>query len=148
MCLPMTTMTNGHKAAEMHATNTITTLAQAEAYAASTKARYSNPLPSFATYKEGVENFLRESAEWEGLDQHYFYSVNRYGYSESSDNAAGGLDVSWAFQASRSDPENYTIRLHYHHLPEDGVRRAMQRAEVEYIRLCEEDRALAEENEN
>ena len=124
----------------------ITTLAQAEAWAA--YAHELASLPNFEQYKEGLEDFLRESAEWEGVDQHYFYSVNRYGYSESSDNAAGGLDVSWAFQASRSDPENYTIRLHYHHLPEDGVRRAMQRAEVEYIRLCEEDRALAEENEN
>lgn len=124
----------------------ITTLAQAETWAAAAPELAS--LPSFEQYKAGLEIFLRESAEWEGLDIYKFYSVNCFGYHESSDNAAGGLDVSWAFQASRSDPENYTIRLHYHHLPEDGVRRAMQRAEVEYIRLCEEDRALAEENEN
>lgn len=123
----------------------IETLAQAEAWAAAAPELAS--LPSFEQYKEGLETFLRESADWEELDQHYFYSVNRYGYSASSDNAAGGLDVSWSHTAARSEPENYTVRLHYHHLPEDGVRRAMQRAEAEYIRLCEEDRALAEENE-
>ena len=123
----------------------ITTLAQAEAWAAA--APELACLPNFQQYKAGMETFLRESAEWEGLDRSRYYSVNRYSYSESSDNAAGGLDVSWAFQASRSEPESYTVRLHYHHLPEGGVRRAMQRAEVEYIRLCEEDRALAEENE-
>lgn len=131
----------------MHATNTITTLAQAKAYAASTKTRYSNPLPSFATYKEGVEDFLRESADWCDIDTYRFYSVNRFGYYESCDNANGGLDVSWSFTVSRSEPENYAVRLHYHHLPEEGIMRAIQRAEAEYIRLCEEDRALAEENE-
>lgn len=124
---------------------TITSLDQAEAWAAAAPELAS--LPTFSQYKEGLETFLRESAEWEGIDRSRYYSVNRYGYSESSDNAAGGLDVSWAFPVSRSEPENYTVRLHYHHLPEDGVRRAMQRAEAEYIRLCEEDRALAEENE-
>lgn len=142
MCLPMTTMTNGHKAAEMHATNTITTLAQAEAYAASTKARYSNPLPSFATYKEGVENFLRESADWCDIDTYRFYSVNNFGYYESCDNADGGLDVMWAFNVAREDPSGYR----WSRTEEEGVKRALAAVEENYIRLCEEDRLLMEEN--
>lgn len=123
----------------------ITTLAQAEAWAAVAPELAS--LPTFSQYKEGLETFLRESAEWEELDRFRFYSVNRFGYYESCDNANGGLDVSWSFTVSRSEPENYAVRLHYHHLPEEGIMRAIQRAEAEYIRLCEEDRALAEENE-
>lgn len=123
----------------------ISTLDQAEAWAAA--APELARLPTFSQYKEGLETFLRESAEWEGLDRSRYYSVNRSGYCESSDNAAGGLDVSWAYMAARSDPESYTVRLHYHHLPEDGIDRAMQHAESEYISLCEENRTLAEEAE-
>lgn len=140
MCLPMTTMTNGHKAAEMHATNTITTLAQAEAYAASTKARYSNSLPSFATYKEGVENFLRESADWCDIDTYRFYSVNNFGYYESSDNANGGLDVSWAFYMAHREVGHTLIFA-----DEESIAQTMEAAEAEYIRLCEEYRELCEE---
>ena len=123
----------------------ITTLAQAETWAAAAPELAS--LPSFEQYKAGLETFLRESAEWEELDRFRSYSVNRFGYYESCDNANGGLDVSWSFTVSRSEPENYAVRLHYHHLPEEGIMLAIQRAEAEYIRLCEEDRALAEENE-
>lgn len=97
----------------------ITTLAQAETWAAVAPELAS--LPTFSQYKEGLETFLRESAEWEELDRFRFHSVNRFGYYESCDNANGGLDVSWSFTVSRSEPENYAVRLHYHHLPEEGL---------------------------
>ncbi len=126
----------------MHATNTITTLAQAEAYTASTKARYSNPLPSFATYEEGVEDFLHESAEWHDIDRFRFYSVNNFGYYESSNNANGGLDVSWAFYMAREDLSGYR----WSRTEEEGVKRALAAVEENYIRLCEENRILMEEN--
>lgn len=77
----------------MHTLNTpITTLAQAEAWAAVAPELAS--LPTFSQYKEGLETFLRESAEWEELDRFRYYSVNRFGYYENCDNANGGLDLS------------------------------------------------------
>lgn len=126
----------------MHALNTpITTLAQAEAWAAAAPELAS--LPSFEQYKAGLETFLRESAEWCDIDPaHPFHSVNRYGYYESCDNANGGLDVSWAFNLAREDPSGYR----WSRTEEEGVRRALTAVEANYIRLCEEDRLLMEEN--
>ena len=118
----------------------ITTLAQAEAWAAAAPELAS--LPTFVQYKEGLETFLRESAEWEELDRFRSYSVNRFGYYESCDNANGGLDVSWAFNAAREDPSGYR----WSRTEEEGVRRALTAVEANYIRLCEEDRLLMEEN--
>lgn len=125
----------------MHALNTpITTLAQAEAWAAAAPELAS--LPSFEQYKEGLETFLRESAEWEELDRFRFYSVNNFGYYESCDNANGGLDVSWAFYMAREDLSGYR----WSRTEEEGVKRALAAVEANYIRLCEEDRILMEEN--
>lgn len=125
----------------MHALNTpITTLAQAEAWAAVAPELAS--LPTFSQYKEGLETFLRESAEWEELDRFRCYSVNRFGYYESCDNANGGLDVSWAFNAAREDPSGYR----WSRTEEEGFKRALAAVEVNYIRLCEENRILMEEN--
>lgn len=118
----------------------ITTLAQAEAWAAAAPELAS--LPTFSQYKEGLETFLRESAEWEELDRFRSYTVNRFGYYESCDNADGGLDVSWAFNAAREDPSGYR----WSRTEEEGFKRALAAVEENYIRLCEEDRLLMEEN--
>lgn len=99
-------------------------------------------LPTFSQYKEGLETFLRESADWCDIDTYRFYSVNNFGYYESCDNADGGLDVSWAFNAAREDPSGYR----WSRTEEEGVMRALTAVEVNYIRLCEEDRLLMEEN--
>lgn len=119
----------------------ITTLSQAEAWAAAAPELAS--MPTFSQYKEGLETFLRESAEWHDIDQAYpFHSVNRYGYYESCDNANGGLDVSWSFNVAREDPSGYR----WSRTEEEGVKRALAAVEENYIRLCEEDRLLMEEN--
>ncbi len=119
----------------------ITTLSQAEAWAAAAPELAS--LPTFAQYKAGLDTFLRESAEWHDIDQtHPFHSVNRYGYYESCDNANGGLDVIWAFYKAHREV-GYTRIF----ADAESIAYAMDFAEVEYIRLCEEDRVLAEENE-
>lgn len=118
----------------------ITTLAQAEAWAAAAPELAS--LPSFEQYKAGLETFLRESAEWEDIDIYKFYSVNRFGYYESGDNANGGLDVMWAFNVAREAPSGYR----WSRTEEEGVKRALAAVEENYIRLCEEDRLLMEGN--
>lgn len=119
----------------------ITSMSQAEAWAASAPELAS--LPTFAQYKAGLETFLRESAEWHDIDQTYpFHSVNRYGYYKSSDNANGGLDVSWAFYKAHREV-GYTRIF----ADEKSIVYVLDSAEAEYIRLCDEDRALTEENE-
>lgn len=123
----------------MHALNTpITTLAQAEAWAAVAPELAS--LPTFSQYKEGLETFLRESAEWHDIDRFRFYSVNDFGYYESSDNANGGLDVSWAFYMAHREVGHTLIFA-----DEESIAQTMEAAEAEYIRLCEEYRELCEE---
>ena len=118
----------------------ITTLAQAETWAAAAPKLAS--LPSFEQYKAGLETFLRESADWCDIDTYRFYSVNNFGYYESCDNADGGLDVMWAFNVAREDPSGYR----WSRTEEEGVKRALAAVEENYIRLCEEDRSLTEEN--
>lgn len=116
----------------------ITALAQAEAWAAA--AHELSSLPDFELYKNGLEEFLRESAGWFGIESSHFYSVNRWGYYESCDNANGGLDVSWAFYKAHRSVGGILLTA-----DGDDIANAMLDAEAEYIRLCEENRALAEE---
>lgn len=116
----------------------ITTLAQAEAWAAAAPELAS--LPSFEQYKAGLETFLHESAEWHDIDRFRFYSVNDFGYYESSDNANGGLDVSWAFYRAHREVGHTRIFA-----DKESIAQTMEAAEAEYIRLCEEYRELCEE---
>ena len=109
--------------------NRIRTLSQAEAFAASAPEAAS--LPTFEQYKEGLEDFLRESAEWAGLDHHRFYSVNRRGYYESSDNADGGLSVGWAFYAAHKKCGNVFLFA-----DADSIEEALALAKAAYIELC------------
>lgn len=120
--------------------NYIATLSQAEAWAAAAPELAS--LPSFEQYKAGLETFLHESAEWHDIDTYRFYSVNNFGYYESCDNADGGLDVMWAFNVAREDPSGYR----WSRTEEEGIKRALAAVEENYIRLCEENRSLTEEN--
>lgn len=49
-------------------------------------------------YVESVENFVKDSEDWYELDYYKFYvSTENGNWVENSDNADGGLDVSWAF---------------------------------------------------
>ena len=109
--------------------NRIGTLSQAEEFAAS--APESLRLPTFEQYKNGLEDFLRESAEWAGLDHHRFYSVNRWGYYESSDNANGGLSVGWAFYAAHKECGDILLFA-----DADSIEEALALAKVAYIELC------------
>lgn len=115
--------------------NHIATLSQAEAFAAAVQ-----NLPSFMQYREGLETFLHESAEWHDIDRFRFYSINDFGYYESSDNANGGLDVSWAFYMAHREVGHTLIFA-----DEESIAQTMEAAEAEYIRLCEEYRELCEE---
>ena len=109
--------------------NHIRTLSQAEEFAAS--APESLRLPTFEQYKNGLEDFLRKSSEWAGLDHHCFYSVNRRGYYESSDNADGGLSVGWAFYASHKEHGDILLFA-----DADSIAEALALAKVAYIELC------------
>ena len=48
-------------------------------------------------YMYHCKAFAKDTAGWDALDPHKFYTTNTSGWEESSDNACGGLDVSWAF---------------------------------------------------
>ena len=73
----------------------------AEEYASSLPEGFE--LPTLEEYISGLKSFLESSQDWCGLEDSHFYSVSgRMGYYESSDNAYGGLDVSWAFHRSPS----------------------------------------------
>lgn len=58
-----------------------------------------NPAYDFDDYFETVKTFCKDSAEWGGLDGNLYYMSDGNGWIETSDNANGGLDVSWAFKA-------------------------------------------------
>lgn len=49
-------------------------------------------------YEMSVRQFVEDSQEWGGLEEYKFYTSDYNGWTETSDNAHGGLDVSWAFQ--------------------------------------------------
>ena len=109
--------------------NRIITLEQAENFAASLPEAAS--LPTFEQYRAGLEDFLQESAEWAGLDPHRFYSVNRWGYYESSDNADGGLSVGWAFYAAHKQCGDMLLFA-----DTDSIEEALALAESAYVELC------------
>lgn len=109
--------------------NRIITIEQAENFAASAPEAAS--LPTFEQYRAGLEDFLRESSEWDGLDHHRFYSVNRWGYYESSDNADGGLSVGWAFYAAHKECGGMLLFA-----DADSIEEALALAKTAYIELC------------
>lgn len=66
---------------------------------------------SLEKYVESVKNFVNDTKKWNGLDEYNFYTSDDFGnWIESSDNANGGLDLSWAFQ---KDPNFDEIRRHF-----------------------------------
>ena len=109
--------------------NRIITLEQAENFAASLPEALN--LPTFEQYRAGLEDFLRESAEWDGLDHHRFYSVNRLGYYESIDKADGGLSVGWAFYAAHKEYGHTRLFA-----DADSIEEALALAKTAYIILC------------
>lgn len=52
---------------------------------------------SVERYAEICKAFAHESAEWSHLPNSFFTTDGSYDWKESSDNAHGGVDVSWAF---------------------------------------------------
>ena len=60
-------------------------------------------IPTLEEYREAVRKFLADSADWAGLEPYTFYTTGhyRYDWAETCDNAHGGLDLSWAFYATR-----------------------------------------------
>lgn len=54
-------------------------------------------------YIEACKKFAEDTKEWGGLDRFKHYtSHDTDGWRETSDNAHGGIDVSWAFHAFKS----------------------------------------------
>lgn len=67
-------------------------------------------------YIECCKNFRDDHADWLRLESCRFYSalyVEPRGWYESSDNASGGIDVSWAFGLSDEKIEKYAP-MEYH----------------------------------
>lgn len=61
---------------------------------------------SVKRYAEICKKFAHDSAEWSRLDFDRFYTTDgSFDWKESSDNAHGGVDVSWAFGLDDFDIE-------------------------------------------
>ena len=60
---------------------------------------------SVKNYAEICKRFSNDTSEWGGLDDYKFYTTDGAGWEETSDNAHGGVDVSWAFQLSDGEIE-------------------------------------------
>lgn len=68
--------------------------------------------PEFKIYSDSVKNyaeicksFSKDTSEWGGLDDYSFYTTDSSSWEETSDNAHGGVDVSWAFHLSDEEIE-------------------------------------------
>ena len=61
--------------------------------------------PTLSEYTEALRKFQEDSSIWYGFDNSHFYSATDRGWYESSDNARGGLDVSWSFHREVSEEE-------------------------------------------
>lgn len=60
-------------------------------------------------YEEICKCFATESSEWNRLDNLTFYTTASHsykGWKETSDNAHGGIDVSWAFHLKPEEIES------------------------------------------
>ena len=55
---------------------------------------------SVQAYADICKKFSTDTAEWGGLDDYKYYTTAANGWEETSDNAHGGVDVSWAFGLS------------------------------------------------
>lgn len=84
-------------------------------------------IPTLSEYTEALRTFQQASSGWYGLDLSHFYSATPRGWYESTDNAQGGLDVSWAFHREASDEE---IAEQYNALCEE-LRESLDDAEEE-----------------
>lgn len=51
-------------------------------------------------YADICKSFSHDSSEWGSLSFEKFYTTDGSGWTESNDNAHGGIDVSWAFGMS------------------------------------------------
>lgn len=117
------------------------TAAEAETYAAQ-----SNDLPSLERFWVDAQAFVSHfvEQEWADMDDYRFYSSSRQvsGWVETSDNAYGGLDLSWAVAiACPYLPELHRTR-HFR-----GHNVTQEEAEAAYIRLVEERRECDADNE-
>lgn len=82
---------------------------------------------TFEHYVESALLFANETRDWHGMNdlRHYTTRGPGVGWSETTDNAHGGMDISWAF-----------------HKDEDYIRRIAQSCydkEIEYLGQIEED---------
>lgn len=55
---------------------------------------------SYQDYKEQVLKFRSDTSDWLTYDIFSYYTTSDSGWKESSDNAHGGFDLSWAFHNS------------------------------------------------
>lgn len=68
--------------------------------------------PEFKIYSDSVKNYAEickkfsyDTEEWGGLDGYKFYTTDGASWEETSDNAHGGVDVSWAFHLTDEEIE-------------------------------------------
>ena len=60
---------------------------------------------SVKNYAEICKSFSKDTAEWGGIDDFKFYTTKGTSWEETSDNAHGGVDVSWAFHLPADEIE-------------------------------------------
>lgn len=60
---------------------------------------------SIKKYAEICKKFSADTADWGGLDEYKFYTVDGSSWTETADNANNGADVSWAFHLSAVEIE-------------------------------------------
>ncbi len=51
-------------------------------------------------YIEAAKTFAEDTKGWGNINEYAYYTTTGNGWDESCDNAAGGIDVSWAFHES------------------------------------------------
>lgn len=60
---------------------------------------------SVKNYAKICKKFSADTVDWSSLDEFQYYTTSNQDWEESSDNAHGGIDVSWAFQLSDEEIE-------------------------------------------
>lgn len=71
---------------------------------------------SIEKFAEICKKFSSDTAEWGGLDEYNYYTTDANGWVETSDNAHGGVDVSWAFHLSAEEIEQRAAEELYERL--------------------------------
>lgn len=92
---------------------------------------------SLEEYKKGVKKFVADTKNWITLDDYKFYTATGNTneiWEETSDNANGGLDVSWAFHKDNITDKEIVEKFYENII---GVLNTNIENEVDYINNIE-----------